>query len=128
MHAPYAGIILFRFEGTVSAWPAANILAKIARAEADTGTPGASLMSISAPKEIMIENKHMKSETILLFDALKTHTIKIDMSFKSLNKLDFEVFPSLLDTPSFFQTDSPSMHDPEKQIKWEFINFNMEEK
>lgn len=38
------------------------------------------------------------------------------MSFKSLNKLDFELFPGLLDTPSFFQTDSLCTHDPEKHI------------
>jgi len=32
MHTPYAGIILFRFEGTFSAWPVLK---------QDAGTPGA---------------------------------------------------------------------------------------
>ncbi|GMN23832.1 hypothetical protein TIFTF001_000286 [Ficus carica] len=44
MHTPYAGIILFRFKGTVSAW-LARLPANFAGAKQNTGTPGASLMS-----------------------------------------------------------------------------------
>lgn len=40
MHTPYAGINLFRFKGTFSAWPA-NITAEQPAMKQDADTPGA---------------------------------------------------------------------------------------
>lgn len=51
MHTPYAGIILFRFKGTFSAYTA-SIHGQSASAETDTGTPGAFLLLIEKFKKI----------------------------------------------------------------------------
>ena len=120
-HTPYAGIILFRFEGTFSAWSAC-ILGQIASAKADADTPGAFLMSIARFKrKTWYTRTWRKRAFIIETDILTTSIIKRCLYLFDPAKLSTRQQLKMIDFKSPFLTSQ--YHTEPPRISNRFFKF-----